>query len=198
MPPIHPSLVHFPLALIVFSFVADLIGYFRGSAALRAAGFWSLIGGAIGGVLAVAAGYIDMYRLSLGETHEYVDFHMYVGWVLLIAVILLAVWRTIIYKKPEQPLSPIYLGAASLVLLLTVFQGWYGGEMVYSQGAGVAAADKGTEKPSSGKQRLEAVTFGVEHEEHSESESNSEHKESSNSKSDPEKKEARHNDNHSH
>jgi len=40
----------------------------------------------------------------------------------------------------------------------TAFQGWYDGEMVYSQGAGVAASGKGTEPPTEGKQRLDKVT----------------------------------------
>ena len=40
----------------------------------------------------------------------------------------------------------------------TLFQGWYGGEMVYSQGAGVAAAGKGTEPAGNGKQRLDKIT----------------------------------------
>ncbi len=51
-----------------------------------------------------------------------------------------------------------YLVVAFLVFCLTMFQGWYGGEMVYSQGAGVAAAGKGTEKPETGKRRLDSVT----------------------------------------
>jgi hypothetical protein len=46
------------------------------------------------------------------------------------------------------------------VMGLVLFQGWYGGEMVYSQGAGVAATGKGTEPPSNGKQLLDKVTKG--------------------------------------
>jgi hypothetical protein len=41
---------------------------------------------------------------------------------------------------------------------LVLFQGWYGGEMVYSQGAGVAATGKGTEPAANGKQALDKVT----------------------------------------
>ncbi|MDX6559155.1 MAG: hypothetical protein QOF72_2204, partial [Blastocatellia bacterium] len=48
--------------------------------------------------------------------------------------------------------------AALLVVGLTLFQGWYGGEIVYSQGGGVAAAGKGTEPATNGKQRLDKVT----------------------------------------
>jgi hypothetical protein len=41
---------------------------------------------------------------------------------------------------------------------LVLFQGWYGGEMVFSQGAGVAATGKGTEPAGNGKQVLDKVT----------------------------------------
>lgn len=196
MPPIHPALVHFPIALVIFSFIADLFGYFRNNETLRAAGFWSLVGAAVSIPLVVAAGYYDMNRAALGETHEYVAFHMKTGWALLVSVILLTIWRSYIYAKAGQRLNGLYLGAAFLVLALTAFQGWYGSEMVYSQGAGVAAAGKGTEPPKSGHQRLEAVTFGSGHGGHEEG---SEHKKSSEQEKNSEtNKNAEHNDNHSH
>jgi hypothetical protein len=44
-----------------------------------------------------------------------------------------------------------YLFAGSLVVALTLFQGWFGGEMVYTAGAGVAAAGQGTE-PTTGRE----------------------------------------------
>lgn len=43
------------------------------------------------------------------------------------------------------------------MLLFTVFQGWYGGEMVYSHGAGVAEANKGTEAKSASRRWLEKL-----------------------------------------
>lgn len=158
MPPLHPALVHYPLALVLFSFIADLFGYLRNNAALSAAGFWSLVGAGVGGALAVAAGYYDMSRASLSETHGYVDFHMDVGWVLLVSVVVLTLWRWLLYRRERRRLNWIYLVAAFLVLGLTFFQGWYGGEMVYSQGAGVAAAGKGTETPDAGHARLDRAT----------------------------------------
>jgi hypothetical protein len=44
MPPLHPAFVHFPIALVAFSFVTDLLGRLLNQPSLRAAGFWSLIG----------------------------------------------------------------------------------------------------------------------------------------------------------
>jgi hypothetical protein len=47
--------------------------------------------------------------------------------------------------------------AAFLVLGITLFQGWYGGEMVYAYGAGVAPAGQGTETVDAAKGPLIAV-----------------------------------------
>lgn len=157
MPPIHPAIVHFPVALITFAVIADLFGYLRNSAPLRAAGFWSLVAGIIGAALAVAAGYYDMSRAALGETHELVDFHMKVGWIMLVLAAGLLLWRWRLYVKPERGVGWAYLVAAFLVLGLTLFQGWYGGEMVYSHGAGVAAAGKGVETAGESQKRLDKL-----------------------------------------
>jgi uncharacterized membrane protein len=158
MPPLHPALVHFPIALVVFSFVTDLLGRLLNKPSLRAAGFWSLIGALVTGAVAAAAGYYDFSRAALGETAAYVDFHMDIGWILVGCVVGLTAWRWLVYVRRDTPPGLPYLIAAFLLVGLTLFQGWYGGEMVYSQGAGVAAAGKGTEPATAGKQRLDKVT----------------------------------------
>jgi len=157
MPPLHPAFVHFPIALVAASFLLDLLGRLLGKDSLRGAAFWCLLGALIGGAAAAATGYFDFGRAALGETARYVQFHMYVGWVLVVCVIILTSWRWRIFSRALQTPTP-YLIAAFIVMGLTLFQGWYGGEMVYSQGAGVAAANKGTEPETNGKQRLDRVT----------------------------------------
>jgi uncharacterized membrane protein len=158
MPPLHPAFVHFPIALIGFSFITDLLGRLLNRPSLRAAGFWSLIGALIGGAITAATGYFDFGRDTLGETARYVDFHMDMGFILVGCVVALTAWRWFAYARRDLSPGIPYLLAALLVVGFTLFQGWYGGEMVYSQGAGVAAAGKGTEGPANGKQRLDKIT----------------------------------------
>jgi len=160
MAPLHPAFVHFPIALVVFSFLADMLGRISNRASLRAAAFWSLIAALLFGAVTAATGYYDMTRLRpvLGDTFRYVDFHFDVGLILVGAVVVLTAWRWLVYARRDRSPGLAYLIAALLVMGLVLFQGWYGGEMVYSQGAGVAAASKGTEPAANGKQRLEKVT----------------------------------------
>lgn len=157
MAPLHPAFVHFPIALLAFSFLFDLLGRFLNRESLRSAGFWCLIGALSGGAAAAATGYFDYSRGALGETARYAQFHMYVGLVLVVCMIILTVWRWRVFSRAAKTPIPYLLGAL-LVVGLAFFQGWYGGEMVYSQGAGVAAANKGTEPANNGKERLDKVT----------------------------------------
>jgi uncharacterized membrane protein len=159
MPPLHPAFVHYPIALVTLSFIADLLGRLFNKPSLRAAGFWSLLGALLGGAVAATTGYLDMRRDTLGDTFRYVDFHQDVGYILVGCVVVLFAWRWLVHFRRDTPPGFPYLIAALIVLGLTMFQGWYGGEMVYSQGAGVAAAAKGTEAPSAGKQRLDKATI---------------------------------------
>lgn len=159
MAPLHPAFVHFPIALVVFSFITDLLGRLFNRASWRTVGLWTLIGALIFGAITATTGYFDMVRTRgvLGDTFRYVDFHEDVGFILVGAVVVLTVWR-IVYARRNRGPGFAYLIAAALVMGLVLFQGWYGGEMVYSQGAGVAATGKGTEPAANGKQRLDKIT----------------------------------------
>lgn len=158
MPPIHPFLVHFPIALFTFAFVTEWLAFERNRDDLRVTAFASLIGALLGMMLAAASGWYDMSRAALGETHRYVDFHLALGVTLFAAVGAMTLWRWRAFHRPGRRVGRAYLALGLLVLALTLFQGWYGG-VVFSQGAGVAAAGKGTEPSEEGRARLEAVTI---------------------------------------
>ena len=144
LPPIHPAIVHFPVALITVSVIAEFIGYFWKSEAARTVAWWTLVGAIIGVAVTVPAGYADMWRASLApETHKLVDLHMRTGWIVATGFIVLGAWRWFIRSQAESTPGGGYLTAAVLVFALTMFQGWYGGEMAYAHGAGVAAAGQG-------------------------------------------------------
>lgn len=169
MPPIHPAIVHFPIALLVFSVIADFFGYIYQSDSLKSAGWWSLLGAAIGGAIAVAAGLYDMKREELkDEAHSQVHKHMYIGFVVLAVVAGLTIWRWLIYANSDYSLNWFYLILAFLIVGLTAFQGWLGSELVYGYGVGVAPTKQGTEKAEKAQNRVEEVIGkGEEEEKHS-------------------------------
>jgi uncharacterized membrane protein len=156
MPPIHPILVHFPVSLVTVALGADVIGQLRPSTEARALGFWCLVVAVLGAAGAVAAGHLDMYRADLAEaTHRFVHLHRNIGLVLLAALVLLAVWRWRIWRSTAaDSVGWPYLLCATAVFTVVLFQGWFGGELVYGHGLGVAAAGQGVESPEEGQMGL--------------------------------------------
>lgn len=157
MSPLHPVLVHFPIALFTVSLAADLIGRLRVSATANTLGFWCLVLAMLGGAGAVAAGVWDMLRADLAEaTHGFVHLHRDIGFVLLGGLALLAVWRWWVWRlRPAaNRVGWPYLLAAGAVFGLLIFQGWFGGQLVYGLGAGVSAAGQGVVSPEEGQTGL--------------------------------------------
>lgn len=162
MPPVHPALVHFPVALVTLSVVADLLGYISGSDSLLGTGWWALAGAAVGAALAVPAGLFDMHRETIEhDAHERVHTHMKVGLALFSAIAGLTIWRWLIYIEVYNGPGWGYLVAAFVVLALTFFQGWLGSELVYSDGVGVAPTGQGTEPRSDAKTRAASAGNGA-------------------------------------
>lgn len=150
--PIHPILVHFPIALLVTSFAADAISSFAAIESLRNTGWWTLFAASALAVPTVVAGLLDMRRATLQEdAHVRVHRHMWVGITLLAATIGLAAWRWTYYSDPSRTLSMVYLDAAFLACALAAFQGWLGGELVYTHGVFVRARSPGSADSSDGK-----------------------------------------------
>ena len=135
MKPVHPILVHFPIALLTVSVAADAVGHFGDVESLRHTGAWTLLGAALGGVAAVAAGIYDMRRAPLDEAvHPRVHVHMRVGLALLSAILAMAAWRWRLLSAGTAIVPMAYLDCGVLVVALAAFQGWLGGELVYTHG----------------------------------------------------------------
>ncbi|RQP21813.1 DUF2231 domain-containing protein [Piscinibacter terrae] len=144
--PIHPILVHFPIALLVTSFVADATYFFTSMGTLRDAGWWMLAAAAASSIPTVLAGLFDMRRTSLKEdVHERVHRHMWVGITLLGVIVALAVWRWTFYASTGRALPMLYLDASFLAVALAAFQGWLGGELVYTHAVFVGPQEQAPE-----------------------------------------------------
>lgn len=160
--PIHPAVVHLPIAFVLLSVASDVFARVVKTethrAPFRILGFGALVAAVIGTAAAIAAGYWDIHRDALAqETDRFVSLHITIGWIFGGVLLLLAAWRWLIWYRGQMTINTAYLVAGFLVLGLTFFQGWFGGEMVYSYGAGVAAAGQGTQTAEAAQGRLAAV-----------------------------------------
>lgn len=131
--PIHPMLVPFPIVCFVGAFVTDIMYASNGEAGWATASNWLLGAGLIFAALAAVAGLTDYFgepRIrALGDALK----HMLAN---VTAVILEIVNLLLRFGNPDFIGSTgVYLSGIVVVILL--YSGWKGGELVYRHGVGV-------------------------------------------------------------
>jgi uncharacterized membrane protein len=133
--PIHPMLIPFPIAFFVGTCVADLIYWKNGSEAWATATVWLLGAGLIMAALAAVMGLIDV----LGDTQirNLSDAWLHAGGNVLVVIIELYNWYSR-YEHGAAAILPVGILLSLIVVLILLFTGWKGWEMVYRHRVGVA------------------------------------------------------------
>lgn len=138
MKPLHPILVHFPIALTVFAVAADCAGLWMSNRSLAGAGGWAMVAAGAAALVTGAAGYLDMQRLHRVDgidhaAHGRVHRHMFVGIAVVLVLAALAVWRGLLLWRGATP-PMLYIDAGLVTVALVALQGFLGGELVYGDG----------------------------------------------------------------
>ncbi len=130
--PIHPMLVPFPIVCFVLAFVVDIL-ISRGDIGLFAVSKWLLGIGLLFAALAAVAGVVDFLGddrvRRLGDALKHLIANV-------TAVVLELVNLVLRLNDPEFVTSTgVYISA--IVVLLLLYSGWKGGNLVYRHGVGV-------------------------------------------------------------
>ncbi len=149
---IHPLIVHFPIALLVFAVLTDFAGIvFKNSAWLKKSALGLYVIGSLGAVAAYfsgkqAADLVDFPTLSYPVISEHADLALYTMLFFVVYTIarLIINWK----KWDEKKITVIILFLISLGgLFLLKETAEHGGELVFKYGVGTAAlSEKETEK----------------------------------------------------
>ena len=129
--PIHPMLVVVPLGLWIAALAFDIAATLTGNALWRTVGFWNIVGGIIGALVAAVPGFVD-YRGLQGRAGRIATWHMILN---LGAVALFAVNAYVRTRVGLESAWPLTLSVVGVVGVLV--SGWLGGEMVYVERIGV-------------------------------------------------------------
>lgn len=133
--PLHPALVHFPVAAWTAGLLADGGFLVTGQPLFWGVAYWALAAGVLFGLLAMGAGFTDF--LLLGRTHPAlgaVQTHMLImgsAWSIFVLDLLL---------RTREPPSAMPWWLASITLLgfvLLAVGSHLGGRLVYYHGVGV-------------------------------------------------------------
>ncbi len=130
--PIHPMLVGIPIGLWIFAFGCDLAFVLGSGASLwYTLGFYTMIGGLLGALLAAVPGVFDMLSLK-GPVKKIALTHMALN---ITVVVLFAV--NIGMRINGVEISGLPLALSIIAITLLGVSGWLGGHMVYVRGVGV-------------------------------------------------------------
>ena len=125
---IHPMLVHFPIALIVMSFVFDVLAVWRRKAPLATAAFYNLAAAAITSVPTVATGLLAwQWQLAGARLKGVLRLHLVFAATstALIWVLWAMRWRD---RKRSAPLpGPLYFVLGLITVMMIALTGHLGG-----------------------------------------------------------------------
>ena len=144
MHPIHPMVVHFPIALLITGVAFEALALWRQSDRLRATSLDLLVVGVLAAGLAVVTGHVAEEAVEHSgipeealEIHEKLGFAVFWIFAAVLGFRLAVRWHWI----RETYVLSLLLGIVGVIVLLVA--SYFGGELVYSLGAGVAGRTGG-------------------------------------------------------
>ena len=133
--PLHPMLIPFPVAFLVSTFACDLVFWRTGNTAWSTAAIYLLGAALVLAALAAVAGLTDFLgdrrirELSAACHHT-------IGTVIAVLLSLSHWYRR--YELGESAVVPTGLVISMIVVLILLYTGWRGWEMVYRHRVAIA------------------------------------------------------------
>jgi uncharacterized membrane protein len=131
--PIHPMLIPFPIVCFVGTLVTDIVYSRNLDAGWATASHWLLGVGLVMAGLAAATGltdYLGDERLrSLGDALK----HMLAN----VAAVVLELVNLVLRLRNDDFIASTGVWISAVVVLILLYSGWKGGDLVYRHGVGV-------------------------------------------------------------
>jgi uncharacterized membrane protein len=136
---LHPMIVHFPIVLLTFAFIAEIISlYCKKDICFTKAGFYLLLFGTLGAIGAVVTGSFFTSELT-GEVNEIKEKHeLFANITMYMAIIASGIKIYLIKSgKTESQLRWLVLSLMFLCMVCVSITGFFGGNMVYDYMIGI-------------------------------------------------------------
>ena len=131
---LHPMIVHFPIALIITGYLAEVVFlFFKNEKCLSKTGLYLLILGTLAALAAWSTGHLFTSEPTQGAIMSVFGKHKTGGLITLLLMAACCIFRLylVLYKKEETMLKWIAFGIYTLGFLAVAFTGYLGGIMVY-------------------------------------------------------------------
>jgi uncharacterized membrane protein len=132
---LHPIVIHFVIAMVLFAFCCDVIGYFTRNFRLFEVSWWNMFIATIAIFVAIIFG-----QFEAGLAHPYeaakavLNTHTLIGWSLSGIIAAITAWRYVIRARDPQRISIYYLGAGLILTAIVGLQVYLGDELVWVYG----------------------------------------------------------------
>jgi uncharacterized membrane protein len=137
--PIHPMLVSFPIVLFIGTLVADIV-FVSTSNSMWAIGSRYLLGvGIIMAALAAIAGLTDFMGDDRIRRSSDALKHMLAN----VTAVVLEIVNFFIRLNSDSAIRGTGIILSAIVVLILIYSGWKGGDLVYRHGIGVIDDDRG-------------------------------------------------------
>lgn len=132
---LHPIVVHFVIAMVLFAFFCDLIGYFTGRTQLFEVGWWNMCVATLAVFVAVIfgqfeAGLAEPYDLAKAVLNQ----HTLIGWSLSGILAAITAWRYVLRTRNPHQLPIHYMAAGFVLTLIVGMQVYLGDQLVWVYG----------------------------------------------------------------
>jgi uncharacterized membrane protein len=146
VPPWHPMVVHFPLALAMTAGAAlTAARVVRGdklATTLATVGTWNLCLAAVAALAAIGSGLAAVIDLHVGpEARLSISAHVKSAMLLTVLLLFLGVWRGAGTDQTSRP-SWIFVGLLWIAMGAALVTGYRGGRNVYEYGVGVPVGSR--------------------------------------------------------
>jgi uncharacterized membrane protein len=132
---IHPIVVHFVIAMVLFAFVCDIVGYFTRNPKLAEVSWWNLFFATISIFIAVIFGQIEAGLAEpYGAAVSTLNLHTLLGWSLSGILAAITGWRYVIRSQNKPQLPMPYLIASVVLVSLVIVQTYLGDLIVWVYG----------------------------------------------------------------
>jgi len=131
---LHPMLVHFPIALVIFGFLAEVAFlFFKNESSLRKMGYYLLIAGTLAAIVAWLTGNFFTSEMD-GAAGKMRESHELFATITLVLLLVTSLFRTalVILKNNNSTFRILAFILYSLAAISVSITGYLGGSLVYN------------------------------------------------------------------
>ena len=132
---IHPIVVHFVIAMVLFAFICDIIGYLTKNSRLFEVSWWNMFFATISIFIAIIFGQVEAgLALAYDAVEPVLNLHTLIGWSLSGIIAAITGWRYVIRARGSKSIPISYLGVGVHLTILVCYQVYLGDKLVWGYG----------------------------------------------------------------